>query len=171
MSFFTFSYAQQRELIGQKIGTSDWLEISQEMINSFGEITMDPDPMHMDPGWCEAHSPYGKPIAFGFLTISLLTTLFHSKVPYLKDGTVETGGYPLNYGFDKLRITAPVPVNSRIRGHFTVQDVRERADGELIQKIYAEIEIEGSSRPAMIAEWLFLWVTEAGHDRIESVQW
>jgi acyl dehydratase len=166
MSIFTFRLEDQRRKIGQKIGTSDWVLITQEMTDRFGNITLDPDPMHMEPEWCEKHSPFDGTVAFGFQTISMLTHLFHSVVPYDKYGNISTGGYPLNYGFDYLRLTGPVPIGSRIRAHFTLKDVREHGASELIQTVRAEIEVEGCEVPALVADWLFIWVTAEGHDRI-----
>jgi acyl dehydratase len=95
---------------------SDWLLIDQAMVSSFGELTLDPDPMHMDPVWAKANGTYGGTIAYGFLTISLLSYLIHTvrdEQPNAKDE-----GHYLNYGFDKIRLISPIPTGSRIRGHF-----------------------------------------------------
>ncbi len=168
MNFFTFTFEEQKKQIGKNLGTSDWILITQEMTNSFGAVTQDLDPMHIDPEWCKKYSPYEGTISFGFQTISMLTRLFHPLIRYEKDSNVGTGGYPLNYGFDRLRLTGPVPVNSRIRGHFTLKDVQEREAGKLIQTVSVEVEVEGHPKPALVADWLFVWVTEAGHDRISK---
>jgi len=168
MSFFTFRLEDQRKAIGRKIGTSDWVLVSQEMTDRFGNVTLDPDPMHVDPEWSAKYSPFEGTVAFGFQTISMLTHLFHLVVPYNKYGNISTGGYPLNYGFDYLRLTGPVPVGSRIRGHFTLKDVREHGTGELIQTVRVEVEVEGCEAPALVADWLFIWVTEEGHERISN---
>jgi acyl dehydratase len=164
------SLAEQRACIGQQVGTSHWVLVDQDMINRFAQVTLDPDPMHIDPEWSARHSPFGKTIAFGFLTTSLLTHLYHDVLQYDRHGHAQTGGYPLNYGFDRLRLIAPVPVGSRIRGHFTLIDVRERGPGEVVHKTSVVIEIEGQQKPALVGEWLGLWVTEPGHRRIQSPQ-
>lgn len=166
MGFFTFRIEEQRTRIGQKFGTSDWVLITQDMTDTFGRVTLDPDPMHVDPEWCRDNSPYVGTVAFGFQTMSMLTYLFHTVLQYDKRGSVSTGGYPLNYGFDRMRLTGPVPIGSRIRAHFTLKDVREHGPGELIQTVHTEVEVEGRKRPALVADWLFIWVTEAGHRRI-----
>ncbi len=162
----TFSYEQQVQRIGEEIGVSDWVLVTQEMIDQFSAVTLDPDPMHIDRDWCKQNSPFGDTIAFGFLTVSLLTFLVHEVLHYDKHGTANSGGYALNYGFDRLRFTGAVPSGGRIRGRFVLKDVRERAPGELVQTIAVTVEVEGEDEPALIADWLFLWVTEPGHKRI-----
>jgi acyl dehydratase len=164
--YFDLSPDQQRSRIGQKVGTSRWITVDQRMIDRFGEVTLDPDPMHIDPEWCRQYSPFTTTVAFGFLTISLLTHLYHDVLHYDRHGHAGTGGYPLNYGFDRIRLLSPVHVGSRVRGHFTLIDVRERAPGEVVHKTRVEVEIEGGKKPALVAEWLGLWVTQPGHERI-----
>jgi len=154
--------------IGQEIGLSDWVTISQARIDEFSRATDDPDPMHIDPAWCEAHSPFHSTIAFGFLTLSMLTALSREALKWAHDSTVETGGYALNYGLDRVRFIAPVPVNSRIRARFVMLEAREVRPGERINKFGVTVEIEGQERPALSAEWLGMWVSGEGHSRIES---
>jgi len=153
-------------LVGKDIGRSDWFTVTQQQIDAFAEVTHDPDPMHIDPKWCEENSPFKSPIAFGFLTISMLTYLNRIVADYSEQSTAKTGGYPLNYGFDRLRLITPVPVNSRIRASFKLLEYREQGPGKVILKTYCEIEIEGESRPAMIAEWLSMWVANEGHEQV-----
>lgn len=153
---------------GEKLGTSSWQTISQQQITDFGRLTNDPDPMHMDPAWCRENSPFGKPIAFGFLTMSLLTGMYHEVQSYAReDRTKESFG--LNYGFNRMRLVEPVPVDSRVRGHFWVQDVTRRRDGEYLMTVRAEVEIEGVERPALVAEWLAVIVEQQGHERLADV--
>ncbi len=153
---------------GELIGLSDWVSITQEMINEFSAVTRDPDPMHIDPDWSEKNSPFGETIAFGFLTISMLTHFLHQVIGSSLSNSATDGGYGINYGFDKLRLIAPVRVNARIRGRFTLKEVRERNPGELMQILECVIEIEGQEIPALAAEWLSLTVVEEGHERIAS---
>lgn len=157
-----------RDRVGQDIGTSPWLTVDQARIDAFAAATLDPDPMHVDPAWCRAHSPFGSTIAFGFLTVSLLTYFSHQAIGWLSTSTVETGGYALNYGFNRLRLVEPVPVNSRIRARFTLLDWQEVRPGEMRSTFGVTVEIEGVDRPALVAEWLGLWVTEPGHRRLEA---
>lgn len=135
--------------IGEKIGVSNWLEITQEDINLFAEVTKDMDPMHID-AQAAAKGPFGQTISFGFYTLSLLTYFSHEITQW------ETIGPALNYGFDNVRFINPVPVGSRIRAHFSLKDRREKPNGGLITVFDVLIEIEGEEKPALVAEWLGL---------------
>ena len=154
--------------VGQPIGTSAWLTVDQPLIDRFAAATLDPDPMHIDPGWCEANSPFRTTIAFGFLTTSLLTHFSHQALGWVNTTGADDGGYALNYGFDRLRLIEPVPVDSRIRAHFTLLEWTEVRPGEVRSKYGVTVEIEGNRRPALAAEWLGLWVSGDGHRRIEA---
>ena len=143
---------------GEPIGVSAWIPIDQAMITRFGETTLDPDPMHVDPEWAAEKSPFGHTVAFGFLTMSLLTHLLHdaAKTSGLPDPTQQ--GYYLNYGFDRLRFVSPVPAGARVRGRFETLSRVIDEKGRHIVKIGAQVEIEGGARPALVAEWLTAWV-------------
>lgn len=160
-----------RSRIGEELGVSGWLTVTQEMIDKFGEATLDPDPMHTDPEWCEENSPFKKPIAFGFMTLSLLIYLLHDIMKFRSQGADagENPQYGLNYGFDRVRLMSPVPVNARIRGRFVLADVRERNPGEFLQKIDVTVEVEGQEKPALVAQWLSVFVSEEGHQRVSMV--
>ena len=139
---------------GQNLGCSDWLLVSQEMFTDFGNATGDPDPMHMDPEWAASTGPFATTIAFGFLTISLLTYFLREVISGAADGA----GYPEahhNHGFDRVRLVEPVPVGSRLRGHFIVREISEAA-GRRLACLNCKIEIEGNVRPALVAEWLIM---------------
>jgi acyl dehydratase len=125
------------------------------MIDQFGAVTLDPDPLHVDPVWALQNSPFGCPIAFGFLTISLLTHMVHSALgPSTLGG--ETDWVYLNYGFDRLRLVAPVPSGSRIRGHFSELAREQDEKGRWRITFDCRIEIDGSERPALVGHWLSL---------------
>ena len=160
-----FNPQKYKQRIGQKLGTSKWFTIDQEMISSFGALTLDPAPFHDDPEWAREYSPYKTTIAYGFLTISLLA-------PMLRDtGLIDRSEYAnaLNYGFDRLRMIAPVPVNSRIRGHFSCKDLIEQNPGEFRFTIYAEVEVENQEKPALIVDWVFLiLVDQTAVTRVEN---
>lgn len=142
---------------GEVIGTSDWRRLDQARITAFGELTDDVEPLHTDPEWCREHSPVGRTMAYGFLTLSLLTTFFHEVTGSVLAGDAGKSSYPLNYGFDRVRFVSPVPVDSRIRCQFTFMQRRARRDGELL-RFAAIVEIEGGARPALTADWWTLWV-------------
>ncbi|MEQ9586697.1 MAG: MaoC family dehydratase [Parvibaculaceae bacterium] len=160
-----------RSRIGDELGVSDWLTVTQKMIDMFGEATLDPDPMHTDPDWCEEHSPFKMPIAFGFMTLSLLMYLLHDVMKFRSVGA-NAGGHPqygLNYGFDRVRLMSPVPVNARIRGRFVLADIKERNPGEFLQIMNVTVEVEGQSKPALVAQWLSIFVSEEGHQRVSTI--
>lgn len=144
---------------GMDLGSSRWISVTQSMIDKFGESTLDDDPMHIDPVWAEKNSPFGKTVAFGFLTISLLTHLMvHHVLGSDSSRHDAADGIYLNYGFDRLRLVAPVPTGSQIRGHFSVLDVRPDAKGRSIIKFGVTLECDQSERPVLVGEWLSCWV-------------
>jgi acyl dehydratase len=146
--------------VGAIIGPGPWLVVDQEMIDGFSQHTRDPDPFHIDPDWASKHSPFGTTIAFGFLTMSLLTHLLQAAQGEMaRDLAADpnTHGHYLNYGFDRLRLVSPVPVGSRIRGTFTVIKSEADARGRHMVVFDTAVEVEGEAKPALIAEWLALW--------------
>ncbi len=140
---------------------SDWILVTQEMIDAFGAATLDPDPMHVDPRWAATNGPFGGTIAFGFLTIALLTRMFHAATGQGWETDPAVDGYNLNYGFDRLRLVTPIPAGTRVRGHFVTAEVRQDDKGRRITATDCEIEIEGAARPALVARWLTAWVPPA----------
>jgi acyl dehydratase len=147
---------------GKELGTSSWLTVTQDLVSAFGESTLDPDPMHLDPDWARRNTPYGGTIAFGFFTVSLLTHLLHQALGSSPSRDVTDQGYFLNYGFDHLRLVSPVPVGSRIRGSFRTLESRFDDQGRNLVKLGCEIEIEGQERPALVAKWLAIWMPPTG---------
>lgn len=143
---------------GQEVGCSPWIEIDQNMISDFGRVTRDPDPMHVDPEWAARNGPYGGTIAFGFLTVSLLTHMLYGAIGTDPDRDTGANGHFLNYGMDYLRLISPIRVGSRVRGHFEVLERRKDDKGRHIVKLGCQVEIEGSERPALVAQWLAIWM-------------
>jgi acyl dehydratase len=142
-------------------GVSEWVSITQEMIDQFSANTLDPDPMHIDPDWARRYSPFGGTIAFGFLTISLLTHLAHSAL----GSNSKRGGADwvyVNYGFDRIRLVAPVPSGSRIRGHFSELERNVDEKGRWRIMLDCRVEIEGQEKPALVARWLTLCLPPTG---------
>lgn len=152
--------AALRARVGTELGVSDWLAITQQRIDAFAAVTDDVEPMHNDPAWCRDHSPYGRPIAHGFLTLSLLTRFLHELTANAMAGDARHAGFPLNYGFDRVRFVSPVRVDSRIRCRVRLAESDAREAGELF-RFDVTVEIEGEEKPALVAEWLSLWVTDA----------
>ena len=143
---------------GASLGASRWLTIDQRMIDRFGEATLDPDPMHIDPEWARRNGPFGGTIAFGFFTMSLLTYLLHDALGASLERDDHREGYYLNYGFDRLRLVAPVRTGKRIRGVFKLADRVRDERQRLVSTFDCTIEIEGEERPALVAQWLSVWV-------------
>jgi acyl dehydratase len=131
-------------LVGQPIGSSDWVVIDQERINRFADATGNHQQIHIDVERARA-GPFGAPIAHGFLTLSLLPMLFESgfKVYDVKMG--------VNYGLNRVRFIHPVRVGSRLRAHFKLASY-EPLDGGAQLTVEATIEIEGQAKPACVAE-------------------
>ena len=133
-----------RALAGQHLGTSEWLEITQERVDQFADATGDHQWIHVDPERAAKESPFGGPIAHGYLTLSLL--------PMLVPQIVEITGFRMgvNYGTDKVRFPSPVPVGSRVRAGATL-DSAEPIDGGIAMAVTVTVEVEGGSKPAMVA--------------------
>jgi len=139
------SLAQLKELIGQEVAVSGWTEITQERVNQFAEATGDLQWIHVDVERSKKESPFGGPVAHGFLTLSLLPKLMADavSVPDVKMG--------VNYGLNKVRFPAPVPVGSRLRAHMTLQAVEDIPGGAQVTWLVT-IEREGSDKPVCVAE-------------------
>ncbi len=159
-----------RGLIGTELGVSRWVAVTQEMIDHFSVATLDPDPMHIDEQWCKEHSPYKKPVAFGFMSLALVIHLLHDLMGYRSQGANEDDNpqYGLNYGVDGVRFIAPVPVDSRIRARFKLASLEERRPGQFLQTMDVTIEVEGLSRPALVAQWHSLFVSDEGHQHVAN---
>ena len=134
-------------LVGTEIGTSDWLEITQERVDAFAEATNDHQFIHVNPELA-AQTPFGGTIAHGYLTLALV-------VPLASEVEMPVGNpmMGVNYGSDRIRFPAPVPVGSRIRARVAITDVSEVAGGIQIKRTVT-MEIEGQEKPAMVAETL-----------------
>jgi len=133
---------------GEELGTSDWVTVTQEQINTFADATGDHQWIHVDPERAAA-GPFGKPIAHGYLTLSLLPLL--SAQIY----TVEGLAMGVNYGANKVRFPHPVPVDSRVRATATLKETADIAIGTQAV-INFVIEIEGVDKPACIAEVVYV---------------
>ena len=146
------AYELFKAAIGDNEGTGEWVEVTQDRINAFADVTEDHQFIHVDPDACKEMSPWGVPIAHGFLTLSLLTHLSGS-IPQPAerfDGIV----MGVNYGFDKIRFVAPVKVNSRIRCTSVLAAVEQKDENTLQTTRTMTVEIEGESKPALVADWI-----------------
>jgi acyl dehydratase len=138
------STADLKASVGQEIGVSDWHEIPQSQIDLFAEATGDHQWIHVDPERART-GPYGTTIAHGYLTLSLLAPLMKSTY------RIEGATMAVNYGLNKVRFAAPVRVGSRVRVRVSLSSVDDIPNG--VQSVWsAVIELEGSAKPACIAE-------------------
>jgi acyl dehydratase len=139
-------------MVGQVIGTSDWLAVDQARIDAFADVTEDWQFIHTDPARA-ALGPFGGTIAHGFLTLSLLSRMAETALPWLAGA-----GHSVNAGFDRVRFLAPVHAGARLRAVFTLTGAEERADGALRLSLGVQVEIDGQDRPALVADWVvMLW--------------
>ncbi|RJG09520.1 MaoC family dehydratase [Massilia cavernae] len=134
-----------QNLVGEQVGTSDWLTIDQARINTFADATSDHQWIHVDVERAKS-GPFGAPIAHGFLTLSLLPAFFATafEIRSFKMG--------VNYGLNKVRFLKPVPVNSRLRAHIKLQSWEpiENSGAQMIFEM--SVEMEGASKPVCVAE-------------------
>jgi acyl dehydratase len=143
--------AALKQAVGRHLGTSEWLEITQERIDLFAEATGDHQWIHVDPERAR-HGPFGKTIAHGYLTLSLVS-LFLPQI-------VEVRGISMgvNYGTDRVRFPAPVPVGSRVRGSAELIEAEEVKGGAVQAKIRVTVEIEGHERPGCVVDTISRFV-------------
>jgi len=139
------------ERIGKELGVSEWVRIDQGRINAFAECTGDHQWIHVDVERTKRESPFGGPIAHGYLTLSMVASLAMEVGILPKDAAAG-----LNYGLDKVRFLAPVTVGSRVRLRVVLTGTEPREAGQVIMKTQNTLEVEGSDKPALIAETLAL---------------
>jgi acyl dehydratase len=137
-----------RASIGREAGVSEWIAVTQDLIDEFAAVTGDLQWIHVDPERARRESPFGATVAHGFLTVALLSRLVSQAVDLRTESKMR-----VNYGFNRLRFPAPVPAGARIRARLTPNAVREVEGGiEIAWGII--VEIEDQAKPALAAEWL-----------------
>ena len=141
----TTTMSELNGLMGTELGTSDWYDVSQEHVNLFADATGDHQWIHVDVERATKESPFGGPIAHGYLTLSLLVPLF-GQVLVVTDTVMG-----VNYGLNKVRFPSPVPVGSRVRLTATLTGVEEITGGKQLT-FACVIEREGGDKPVCIAE-------------------
>ncbi|WP_294075993.1 MaoC family dehydratase [Sphingomonas sp.] len=144
----TITIEQLAEQVGSE-RVSDWVEVTQEMIDKFADATGDHQFIHVDPERA-ARTPFGGTIAHGFLTLSLMP-LLGQKTPQPQIAGVKMG---VNYGGNKVRFLTPVRSGSRVRGRFRTLELVEKRPGQWQRTDEFTVEIEGQDKPALIAEWI-----------------
>ena len=137
-----------KSLAGQEVGCSEWQTVSQDQIDRFADVSGDHQWIHVDAERARRESPYHSTIAHGFLTLSLIS-VFMKQAIQIQSGV----RMAVNYGLNRVRFPAPVRVDSRIRGRFTLQSAKDLPDA--VEAIFSvSVECEGSDKPCCVAEWI-----------------
>ena len=137
--------------VGEEVALTDWLTITQEMVDGFAGATLDPDWMHVDVERSRRESPFGGTIVQGFLMSSLV-------IYFSEHGRIlpTDAAYGLNYGIDRARYLTPVLTGSRVRDRIVLTDFHERGENRYLMKTHHTIEIEGEGKPGAVIDWLTL---------------
>jgi acyl dehydratase len=155
-----FTLAGLNERIGQELGMSDWVTIDQPCIDSFASCTGDHQWIHVDVERAKRESPFRGPVAHGYLTLAMVAPLA------MQVGVIPTDAAAgLNYGIEKVRFLAPVPAGARVRLRVVLSGLEPREGGQVIMKTQNTLEVEGSEKPALVAETLALLLPANGARR------
>ncbi len=155
MSRKQFNVNTLEQFVGQELGVSNWLTVDQERINEFADCTGDHQWIHINVERAQRESPLGSTIAHGYLTLALLAAM-QMELGIAPEGVSQT----INYGLDRVRFIAPVKAGARIRTRVVLVAVEPQGEGRLLLKTQNTVEIEGETKPALIAETLALLLTE-----------
>ena len=147
MRVFT-TFEEIEAATGEEIGTTDWVEITQERVNQFADATGDHQWIHVDEEKAKA-GPFGGTIAHGYLSLSLLPELLGQLLK------VTDARMAINYGTEKVRFTSPVPVGSRVRAAARLEAAERRGEG-ILYRVAVRIEIDGAEKPALVGDVLYL---------------
>ena len=142
--------SELKSYVGQEIGCTDWLTVTQEMVNEFARASHDHQWIHVDVEKARKDSPFGGPIAHGFLTLSLFSYFMGQIIK------VKSSKMGVNYGLNKVRFTAAVPVGARLRGRATLLSAEPYGDNGMKFINQVVVEMEGSDKPACIGEFISL---------------
>lgn len=149
------AYDRLAPRVGEELGRSRQIIVTQAMIDQFAQITQDEQWIHLDPARAARETPFGGTVAHGFLTLSFASRFAYDVIP------PEPGqAMSINYGFDRLRFVAPVQPGDAIEGAFVLKAVKLRKPTELLRTHQLTIEIKGQHSPALVAEWLSLAIFE-----------
>lgn len=150
----TVSIDEMMSMVGENLGTSEWITVDQEMINKFADATGDHQFIHVNEEEAKM-TPFGTTIAHGFLTLSLFPVMM-AKSDCPRPEGVKMG---VNYGGNKTRFLAPVKSGKKVRGHFQLLELTEKRPNQYQQTLEFTVEIEGEEKPALIAEWISQFFT------------
>lgn len=137
------------DLVGKQLGVSSWLPVGQDKIDTFAVATGDDQWIHVDVERAKKDSPFGGPIAHGYLTLSMIIPMWNEVL------TIDNVGMAVNYGLNKVRFTSPVPAGGRVRLNATLNAVETLPNGGVQVTADGVIELEGSERPAVVAQAVY----------------
>ena len=140
-----------QKMVGHEVGVSSWHLIDQKRIDVYADVIEDHQFIHIDPERAKRETAFGTTVAHGFLTMSLMSIMSYEVMPVIQGTTMG-----VNYGFDKLRFVSPVKAGSRVRGRFTLTEATMRKPNELLSRTSVSVEIDGESKPALVADWIGL---------------
>ena len=149
----TRTFEDMPGLVGKELGVSSWITVDQQMIDQFAETTRDRQWIHIDVERARRESPFGAPVAHGFLTLSLMAGMSYDIAAAPKGAAAS-----VNYGLDKVRFLSPVKAGSRVRMRSSLVSFEEKNPGQFLMKCENVVEIEGEDRPALVAETLVMLV-------------
>ena len=138
-----------KDLVGQELAVTDWFNITQERIQQFADATLDHQWIHVDVERARRESPFGAPIAHGFLTLSLLSHLMHEAME-IQQGL----RLAVNYGLNRVRFVSPVRAGSNIRARMALQSLKDVPPNGMEAVFNATVEVEGGDKPCCVAEWV-----------------
>jgi acyl dehydratase len=153
MAIAQYTMASAPQFVGRELGASGWVAVDQECIDAFAACTGDRQWIHVDVARAKRESPFGGPIAHGYLTLSLVAAMVMELGVIPPDAA--TG---LNYGLDKVRFIAPVKAGARVRTRARLLDAEPQGGGRVLLKLDCTLEIEGEAKPALVAELLCLLI-------------
>ena len=153
MTIPQYSMATAPQFVGRELGASDWVAVDQDRIAAFADCTGDRQWIHVDAGRARRESPFGGPIAHGYLTLSLVAAMVMELGVIPPDAA--TG---LNYGLDKVRFIAPVKAGARVRTRAKLLAAESQGSGRVLLKLDCTLEIDGEAKPALVAELLCLLI-------------
>jgi len=148
-----YSMATAADFVGREFGVSDWVTVDQDRINQFAACTGDRQWIHVDVERARRESPFGGPIAHGYLTLSLVAAMVMELGIIPPDAA--TG---LNYGLDKVRFIAPIKTGARVRARASLVSAEPQTGGRTLLKLNCTLEIEGEAKPALVAEVLCMLI-------------
>jgi len=141
-----------KSLVGKEVGVSNWIRITQDRVDAFADATGDHQWIHIDVERAKKESPFGGPVAHGFLTLSLMPLLNAEAMPRIEG--IKAG---INYGLNKVRFVTPVPVGASVRARTVLQEYTLLSAGLIQAVVQVTFEVEGQSKPAAVCEWVIRW--------------